>query len=569
MKFIRTITLNQPKKIIGPIVYNLAFLLSTLLPFLILIFILREILNGNRPYLLLVLLIMSYVLQYILKVSQVKKTYRDGYYITYPVRIKVAEHLSKIPLGKTLDKGPSAISNFLINDFSFIEYGLTHIFVQLIANVIFIIILAISLLFVNKALTLMLFIGLPFSFLLVKLTENLYREAGRRNRLADIDFSERLGEYLDGITEIRTGQKNNFVRKNLEDTIYKSSLVHKKNERQLSPLNSLSISILNIGLFLVLVYIIKTLPLGLESFDVLIFLLIAPRVFGPLQESLLHFFFFPIIEDAGTRINEFLQEEKELPGEKKLMCEKIDIELDNINFAYDKENVIVGINEKVSQGKKIGIAGVSGSGKSTLLKLIARFYDVDSGKIFYNNENIKEVYASDIYENISYVFQEGILIDGTVEENIRFGNKKATKEDLVVAAKLARCYEFIKELPDGFATKIGPKGSRLSGGQKQRITIARALLKNTPILILDEPTSSLDATNEKELLLGLEELIKGKTVFMVSHRLYTIRNADEIWVLDKGKIVERGNHEELIKNNGLYSDLINAKSKAESWKLNN
>ena len=156
-----------------------------------------------------------------------------------------------------------------------------------------------------------------------------------------------------------------------------------------------------------------------------------------------------------------------------------------------------------------------------------------------------------------------------MEENIRFGNKKSTKEDLVVAAKLARCYEFIKELPDGFATKIGPKGSRLSGGQKQRITIARALLKNTPILILDEPTSSLDATNEKELLLGLEELIKGKTVFMVSHRLYTIRNADEIWVLDKGKIVERGNHEELIKNNGLYSDLINAKSKAESWKLNN
>ncbi|MCI5643489.1 MAG: ABC transporter ATP-binding protein/permease [Peptoniphilus sp.] len=568
MKFIKTITLNQPKKIIGPIVYNLAFLLSTFLPFLLLIIILRETLNGNRAYLLLALLIMSYVLQYILKVAQVKKTYRDGYYITYPVRIKAAEHLSKIPLGRTLDKGPSAISNLLINDFSSIEYGLTHIFVQLIANIILIIILAGLLFFVNKTLTLMLFIGLPFSFGLVKLTENLYREAGRKNRLADIEFSERLGEYIDGITEIRTGQKNNFVRRNLEDLIYELSLVHKKNERQLSPLNSLSISILNIGIFLVLVYILKTLPLGLKIFDVLIFLLIAPRVFGPLQESLLQFFFFPIIEDAGIRINEFLQEE-ELPGEKKLACEKIDIELNNINFAYDKENVILNINEKVSQGKKIGIAGVSGSGKSTLLKLIARFYDVDSGKIFYNNENIKEVYASDIYENISYVFQEGILINGTVEENIRFGNKKATEEDLVAATKAARCYEFIKELPDGFATEIGPKGSMLSGGQRQRITIARALLKNTPILILDEPTSSLDATNEKELFLGLEELIKGRTVFMVSHRLNTIKNADEIWVLDKGKIVEKGNHEELIIKKGLYFNLINAKSKDESWKLNN
>ena len=215
------------------------------------------------------------------------------------------------------------------------------------------------------------------------------------------------------------------------------------------------------------------------------------------------------------------------------------------------------------------IVGPSGSGKTTFCNLIARFWDVNSGEILIGGENIKNYKIENLMNSISMVFQDVYLFEDSIENNIKFGRQNASHEEVVQAAKKARCHEFIEALPDGYNTIIGEGGASLSGGEKQRISIARAMLKDADIIIFDEATANIDPENEDKLKEAIESLTKNKTVIMIAHRLKTIRNADQILVLKDGEIVERGNHEELIKNNGLYSDLINAKAKAESWKLNN
>ena len=215
------------------------------------------------------------------------------------------------------------------------------------------------------------------------------------------------------------------------------------------------------------------------------------------------------------------------------------------------------------------IVGPSGSGKTTFCNLIARFWDVNSGEILIGGKNIKGYKIENLMNSISMVFQDVYLFEDTIENNIKFGKQNASHEEVVQAAKKARCHEFIEALPEGYNTIIGEGGASLSGGEKQRISIARAMLKDADIIIFDEATASIDPENEDKLKEAIESLTKDKTVIMIAHRLKTIRNADQILVLKDGEIVECGNHEELIKNNGLYSDLINAKAKAESWKLNN
>ena len=215
------------------------------------------------------------------------------------------------------------------------------------------------------------------------------------------------------------------------------------------------------------------------------------------------------------------------------------------------------------------IVGPSGSGKTTFCNLIARFWDVKSGEILIGGKNIKDYKIENLMNSISMVFQDAYLFEDTIENNIKFGKQDASHDEVVEAAKKARCHEFIEALPEGYNTIIGEGGASLSGGEKQRISIARAMLKDAGIIIFDEATANIDPENEDKLKEAIESLTKNKTVIMIAHRLKTIRNADQILVLKDGEIVERGNHEELIKNNGLYSDLINAKAKAESWKLNN
>ena len=241
----------------------------------------------------------------------------------------------------------------------------------------------------------------------------------------------------------------------------------------------------------------------------------------------------------------------------------------DVSFSYDDRPILKDVSAEIKENTMTAIVGPSGSGKTTFCNLIARFWDVNSGEILIGGKNIKDYKIENLMNSISMVFQDVYLFEDTIENNIKFGKQNASHEEVVQAAKKARCHEFIEALPEGYNTLIGEGGASLSGGEKQRISIARAMLKDAGIIIFDEATANIDPENEDKLKEAIESLTKNKTVIMIAHRLKTIRNADQILVLKDGEIVERGSHEELIKNNGLYSDLINAKAKAESWKLNN
>ena len=244
-----------------------------------------------------------------------------------------------------------------------------------------------------------------------------------------------------------------------------------------------------------------------------------------------------------------------------------DIQLDHVSFSYDKRKIIDDVSLSIPEKTTTAIVGPSGGGKSTLCNLIARFWDVDEGEVSLGGINVKDYSMNSLMNNFAFVFQRVYLFADTIENNIKFGNQEATHEQVVMAAKKACCHEFISQLPDGYNTVIGEGGATLSGGEKQRISIARAIMKDAPIIILDEATANVDPENEKELMEAIDALTKEKTIIMIAHRLKTVRNADQIVVIDKGRIVQLGTHNQLMKQDGIYKRFVDSREQAVSWKL--
>ena len=250
---------------------------------------------------------------------------------------------------------------------------------------------------------------------------------------------------------------------------------------------------------------------------------------------------------------------------KAISLQNADIAFRDVTFSYDTVPVLRNISFSIPQGSTTAIVGPSGSGKTTICNLIARFYDVDSGEVTVGGEDVRNMTCDSLLRNISMVFQKVYLFHDTVENNIRFGNPSATNEEIIEAAKKARCHDFITALPDGYETVIGEGGSTMSGGEKQRISIARAILKNANIVILDEATASIDPENEHLIQQAISELTIGKTVIVIAHRLATIEHADQILVIDKGQVVQKGTHRQLIQQDGLYRRFITIREQAEGW----
>lgn len=252
---------------------------------------------------------------------------------------------------------------------------------------------------------------------------------------------------------------------------------------------------------------------------------------------------------------------------RKITPANHDIDVENIEFSYDTRKIIDGISLHIPENTTTAIVGPSGGGKTTLCNLISRFWDVDKGDIKLGGVDVREYSMDSLMKNFSFVFQNVYLFADTVANNIRFGRENAFMDEVIVAAKKACCHDFIMQLPDGYDTVIGEGGATLSGGEKQRISIARAIMKDSPIIILDEATANVDTENEKELTKAVEALTKNKTILMIAHRLKTVRHADKILVVDKGKIVQQGNHDELMKQEGIYRCFIMAREVAVGWKL--
>lgn len=287
------------------------------------------------------------------------------------------------------------------------------------------------------------------------------------------------------------------------------------------------------------------------------FLMLSTSIYLPIEEIITYSAMINMLESVVSRIKE-IKTMSIQDGKKEILPQNFDIEFKDVHFGYDDYSVINGVNFTAKQGEITALIGESGSGKSTLAKLSARFWDIDSGKILLGGEDISKIDPEILLKNFSIVFQDVVLFNASIKDNIKIGKKTATDEEVLRAAKVARCFEFIDRLPDGIDTIIGENGQRLSGGERQRISIARAILKDAPIILLDEATASIDVENESLIQEALSELVKEKTVIMIAHRIRTIRSADKIVILKNGKIESIGSDQELYQNSNFYKSMIDS-----------
>lgn len=375
-------------------------------------------------------------------------------------------------------------------------------------------------------------------------------------------------EYLQGISEVKSYNLFGSATKKLNAAIEKAAENNTAAEVSQMPYITLQNIICKLtGSAMLLVSLLLLMNGSMDIMTCVGMSICSFMVFGELEtagafSSLLHM--IDVCVDKG-------QEIMDIPGMdidgKDIKPKNYDIELKNVRFSYDKRQIINGISLKIPEKTTTAVVGPSGSGKTTLCSLISRFWDIDSGVITLGGKNIRDYSVNSLMKNFSFVFQNVYLFSDTIANNIRFGKENASMEEVIEAAKKACCHDFIMQLPDGYETVIGEGGASLSGGEKQRISIARAIMKDSPIIILDEATANVDPENERELVNAIDELTREKTIIMIAHRLKTVRSADRIVVVNEGKIEQLGKHDELMRQDGIYRRFVNARETAAGWKL--
>ena len=421
----------------------------------------------------------------------------------------------------------------------------------------------------NWKMALAFYIALPISAIIILVSFKVLGNLIVSSRTAKDNTAEALNEYLSGMKILRSYNQIGKVFSKLEDAYKNLKDISIRGETLGGSFLGFALTFARAGLPLMCfagTYLIVGGEIGLTEF--LSIIIIGTKIISPLLTWIRYTAVLRMQYVSATRIDNVMKK-KELSGEKSIQVKDLgDIEFEHTGFSYlPEKNVIDDISCTFKKNSLTAIVGPSGGGKSTILKLIARFWDVNSGSIKIGGVSLNEINPDQWLKHISMVLQEVYLFHDTIRENIMFGNKNATEEDMIRASKLAGCHEFIEKLPEGYNTIVGEGGSTLSGGEKQRISIARAILKNAPILLLDEPTSSLDSKNEVLVQKAISNLVKDKTVIMIAHRLKTIKNADKIIVLDKGCIVEEGRHSELLEKQGLYARLWHLQNKSKEWKI--
>lgn len=564
MSMLRSITADNPRSLVKPVLYTTLANLAGLIPFALLVEAARLIFNpfiypdmpldSARLWFVCGALAASLVLLFACEIPAYRAQYRDAYGAAADGRSRLAEHMRKLSLGYLNKRDPGDLANRMVGDFSMLEHGISHLVPQMIGAAVMPVVALVGLFFLDWRLALSLFATLPIAILLVLLTTGIQRQLGSKHIRAKREASSRLQEYLNGIRVIKaynlTGER--FVR--LEQSFKELMRQSIRLEGTIGPIVLSAITCVRAGLTLMImagVYLLTGGNLDLITFAA--FLIIGTRIFDPLTTALAGYAEFRYLEQAGERIVQLLREPV-MRGERQ-PPENQDIELKQVTFGYHDQPILRDVSVSMPAGSFTALVGPSGSGKSTLLRLIARFYDPEQGRVTMGGEDVRAMDPEALLRKVSMVFQDVYLFQDTIAGNIRFGRSDATREEIEEAARLACCHDFILKLPNGYDTMVGEGGSTLSGGEKQRISIARAILKNAPIILLDEATASLDPENEAEIQKAIDRLVRGRTLIVVAHRLKTVQHADQIVVLDHGRIAELGGHDELLSLNGLYARL--------------
>ena len=395
------------------------------------------------------------------------------------------------------------------------------------------------------------------------------RELSPGRLAAQTKLVDAVLEYIQGMSVVRAFHGDKAAKQTLNNTIKETENQNFKLERKRIPYNVLEQVVLRVtSVLAILISIWLFLQGDMSLFSCLMMVVSAFLVYSELESAGEMFFMLPMIDASIDRVEEIDRAPRMDEGGSVQVPKSHDISFDHVDFSYGDRKIIDDVSFTIPEGTTTAIVGPSGSGKTTLTSLMARFWDVKKGSVKLGGIDVKDYSLDSLMSNFSMVFQNVYLFNDSIENNIKFGKPEASHEEVVAAAKAARCHDFIMALPDGYDTVIGEGGATISGGERQRLSIARAMLKDAPVVILDEATANVDPENEAELQAAIEALTGGKTIIMIAHRLKTVRHANQILVVDHGRIVQHGTHDQLIQQKGIYADFILNRKAAIDWKIN-
>ena len=539
---------------------------SLMIPMTLLMVFIQNILElkeNNISFFIVSNIIMVFIM-YIIMSIEYNCLYNETYKESANIRIEIAEILKKLPLSFFSKHDVSDLSQTIMKDVSTIEHAISHAIPKALGLIVYLFLIVIMLLIFNFKLALCILIPIILSIVCIFISKKSQVNGNKKYYNVMREISEDFQESIELQQEIKSyNQIEKFSKKIIDDINY-SEKVHIKSELGMVLPLSISTNIQNLTLGATILFGTSIYLKGEASLLYLIgYIMCASKIIDAVNSLLSNFAELMYLDGNLQRIKELRSTEIQSGEEKKL--KKFDIEFKNVEFGYGENKVIDNISFIAKQGEVTAIVGPSGCGKTTVLRLMSRLYDYDKGKIIIDDNDIKEIDTESLFENISIVFQEVTLFNTSILENIRFGDKNATDEQVKEAARLANCEEFIEKLPEKYDTLIGENGSKLSGGERQRISIARAFLKNAPIILLDEISASLDVENEMKIQESLNKLIKNKTVLVVSHRMKSIENVNKIIVMENGKIESQGSHIELLEKSKVYKTMVSKSNLAENY----
>lgn len=552
--------INLKKAIISHTFVNLTKLFAPMIAFMFL-FQYIGVLKGIESYNFtlfhyLILIIVMMILMFLVARWDYVRLYTNVYNESANSRIDLAERLKKLPLSYFGKRDLADLAETMMNDMNLYETIFSHAVPHIYSTAISTGVIALMLIIYNPKLAFAALWVIPISLLIIFLSKKSQKKVVQNWIDDNRKVFDDLQEKIEQIEQIKSYNLEEQMLKDFFKKLNMSTKQKTKGEIVAGTLTGIATAILKLGIISVAVVGVNMLIAGEINILVYIaFLMMTTSIYLPIEGIITFMSMIVMLDAVVGRIKEI----KTMPiqeGKKNMEITNYDIEFKDVYFGYDNYSVINGVSFIAKQGEITALIGSSGSGKTTVAKLAARFWDIDRGKILIGGKDINEVDPETLLKNFSIVFQDVILFNTSIKDNIKIGKKNATDEEITRAAKTARCDDFINKMPEGIDTIIGENGQRLSGGERQRISIARAILKDAPIILLDEATASLDVENESLIQEALSELIKEKTVIVIAHRLRTIRNADKIVLLNAGKIEAVGTDSELCKSSEFYKAML-------------
>lgn len=547
--------------------------LSLMVPIALLYYLVSDLMNGDagyRKWFYIGGCVVCVILILVTTWFQYNGTFFATYIESGVRRISIAEKLRKLPLSYFGKKDLADLTSTIMNDSAVLETAFSHFIPELVGSVASTTIVALGLFAFDVKMAFAALWVLPVSFAIVLSSSKLQQKLGRKQMDAKMACADGIQECIETVQDLKSNNAENEYLKGLfkkVDNVEKRMIVSEFGNAAFVVSASLVLKLGIASVALTGAYLLTRGELDVLTF--FMFLLVASRLYDPLQGALQNLAAIISTKTNIARMKEILDHDVQT-GSEQLTNKGYDIQFDHVKFAYDtSETVLEDVSFTAKQGEVTALVGPSGGGKTTVSRLAARFWDASSGKITVGGMDVSKIDPEKLFSLYSIVFQDVTLFNNTIMENIRIGRKDATDEEVIAAAKLANCEEFAMKLPDKWNSMIGENGCELSGGERQRISIARAFLKNAPIILLDEATSSLDVENETLIQSALSRLIKDKTVMVIAHRMRTVAGADKIVVLSDGKVAETGTPDELMKKDGIFAHMSKLQAQGQNWNLEN